>query len=674
MALSFNELEKSHNIAELLDEQELAAIGNLVVKGYEIDEESRAEWKETIDKAMDIAKQIMEIKTFPWYGAANIKMPIVTKACIEYASRTLPEIIQNEKIVKGVIVGQDPYGAKELRINNVCKYMSYKLINESPDWESGMDSLLQTLPVLGTVFKKTYYNTSEKRCVSEMCVPDKIVVNYRTQSLETARRITHILVRYQNDIIENQRRGLYRDDIEVKDLLPEDYSHIEDSDFPICILEQHCYLDLDDDGYKEPYIVTVHKETKKVLRIVSRFEKVEKKDGKIVCIKPTHYFTDFHFIRSPDGGFYSMGFGSLLLPLNTTVNTLVNQLLDAGTINNVQGGFIGRGLRIKNGDFQFRMGEWKVLDTASGTKLADNIYQLPTREPSQTLFQLLGLMLQEAKDLSSTTDVLLGKQPAQNVASNTISQLVEQGTKIFAAINKRVYRGLKKEYQKLYSLFYYYGDNEDYKKVLDIEDANIKADFELDSLDIYPVADPVLSSDQQKLMRSSIIMQLPTIDRRAADELVLDSMQLEDSLKKKLLPPIDPNAPPPPDVQKTLAEVAQIEAKIQNMNQETVINIQKMQLEQLELQKKIEFMNAQIEESLARIWKMQKDAMHNDIKDNIQANKMTHEKMLKEAKLSQENAFKEADLISDNYKANLDAQVKLTLKDKDVEKAPNADN
>lgn len=654
MALSIDDIKKSENVAKLLEEKRLATIGQDVVHGYEIDEKSREEWRATIDKAMDIAKQITEQKSFPWPGAANIKMPIITKACIEYAARTMPEIIPGDRIVKGVVVGQDIDGLKIQRSHRVTKFMSYQLLSKSPDWEDGMDSLIQTLPVLGTVFKKTYYSPMEKRVVSEMCVPDKIVVNYNTQSLDTARRVTHILQLYRNDIIERQRRGFYLESVSVDSLLPSELQDLLDTDYPLSILEQHCYLDLDDDGYKEPYVVTVHKETSKVLRIVSRFSEIEKnKDGEIVKIDPIQYFTDYHFIKSPDGGFYSMGFGSLLLPLNTTINTLVNQLLDAGTLSNTQGGFLGRGLRIKNGEFKIKMGEWKVLDAASGTSIGDNVFPLPVREPSATLFQLLGLMLQEAKELSSTTDVLTGRQPAQNVASNTINQLIEQGTKIFAAINKRVYRSLKKEYQKIYDLNYNYISQKYYQMVLDDPNADIKKDFEKSSCDVYPIADPTLSTDQQRLIKAQIVASLPTVDRRAADSLVLDCLQLDEHVKQALQPPVDPNAPPPPDMQKLLAEVQEIQASISKMAQEAAIAQAQFGLAQQKLELEKVDVDTRMNESAARVWKMQQDALHNMQKDNIISTKAQHEAQLKDVNMAHK--------IAQDLQANRIEEIQLKM-------------
>lgn len=669
--IPLEKLKTSTNLTELLDENELAYIASTVVDGYEIDEDSRAEWKDTVDKAMEIAKQVTKKKNFPWSGASNIKMPIITRACIDYASRTLPEVIQNDKVVKCSVIGEEyvPASQEEVedvakknkfkRASRVSKFMSYQLLHKSPDWENSLDSLLQTLPVVGTVFKKTYYSEVEKRVVSEMCIPARIVVNYNVTSLETARRVTHVLEMYTNDIIERQRRGIFNEDVDVEGLrdtpvesLEYSATSIDDQDMPVEILEQHCYFDLDGDGYKEPYVVLVHKESRQVLRIVQRFKKIESVKGEVVRIVPEHYFTDFHFIKSPDGGFYSMGFGSLLLPSNLAINTLINQLIDAGTLSNTQGGFLGRGLRLKNGEFKMKMGEWKVLDAASGTKISDNVFPMPTKEPSQTLFQLLGLMIQIAQDLSSTSDVLTGKQPAQNVSSGTISQLVEQGTKVFTAVNKRVYRGLKKEYQKIFELNSTHLTQKEYQTVLEDPLANVKLDFEQESLDIIPVADPTLSSEQQRIQRLMMIQQLPTVDRRAIDEMTLDTLQIDSAQKARLLPQPDPNAPPPPEQQKIMMEMQKMQAEIAKISAETTLQAEKVAMEKIKLEQDMRESTARIEEAMNRIIKMQEDAAVNKAKIFNTSRKIDSEKELKELKTAMdidsaqhEKAVKDVELV-----------------------------
>lgn len=670
--LTLKELQDSDNIVDLLDESELSEISHQVIQGYKIDEDSRTEWKEIVDKAMDIAKQKMEPKNTPWPNASNIKFPLISQAAIQFAARVMPEIIQNDRVVRATIAGQDPDGTKFSRANRVSQYMSYQLINESTDWEDGTDKLLQVLPVLGTVFKKTYYNTLERRNISELCVPDKVVVNYTTQSLESARRITHCLIMYKNDIIERQRSGIFCNSIDVDSLTPPKAMG-DDQDYAIELLEQHCYYDLDYDGYKEPYIVTVHKDSGQVLRIVNRFDKIEyntdKETGEkqVLRICPIHYFTDFHFIRSPDGGFYSIGFGSLLLPINSAINTLINQLLDAGTLSNTQGGFIGRGLRLKNGEFKIKMGEWRVVDAASGTSLKDNVFPIPVREPSQTLFSLLGLLMQMGNDLSSATDVNMGKQQAQNVASNTVNQLVEQGSKVFVAINKRLYRSLKKEYGKLYELNAHHLTNKDYTSIMDDPMADVKTDFELDTMDVYPVADPTISSDQQRLQKAVMMHQLPTIDPRAADEYILSTMSLEQSTIDKLLPPKDPKAPPPPDIQKIMAEIQLIQAQIGEISAGMTLKAEQNQIAGQKLQLDSAQVNANVHESAARVWKMQQDAVHGEAKIAVAASKTQDSALLKGAQFAHNQDKDAADLQVKVADTHIKA-AKVAVEDKKVDK------
>lgn len=656
--IELDTIQSENNLTHLLDEKQLAMIGQQVVNGYRADEASREEWRDTVEQAMSIAKQIIEVKNTPWPNASNVKFPLITMAAIDFASRTIPEIIPNGNIVKVRVIGMDSDDSKYKRSMRVADFMSYQLSQESPDWEDGMDKLLQVLAVVGTAFKKTYYSELEKRFVSELCLPDKIVINHTVQSLETARRVTHVIELCQNDIISRQRQGMYNEDIDPKLLRPETYVGGDD-DFSIDLLEQHCWLDLDDDGYKEPYIVTVHERSGSVLRIVSRVDSIKRNSRKEVYqIVPKQYFTDFHFIRSPDGGFYSMGFGSLLLPLNDSVNTIINQLIDAGTLNNMQGGFIGRGIRIKNGEFKIKMGEWKCVDTQSGANLAQNIFPMPTKEPSSTLFSLLGMLIQIGKDLSSTTDVMKGKQPAQNVATGTINTLMEQGTKIFGAINKRVYRSLKKEYTKIYAINRDNLDNKYYKSVLDDEEADVKKDFESENIDIAPVADPTMSSMAMRLNRGQIMSQLRTVNPRAVDTYILESMQLDKSQIDTLLPAPDPNAPPPPETQEIMAKIQLMQVQMQQIMSQIDLAQGENVLKAAKTKADTDMSKVLTQESIARVWKMQKDALHNDEKNKIVATKMQSEQVLKH-----DNA--DHSKLMDAVKSNLEAEA-ISVKDKKV--------
>lgn len=632
MKIDLDKLRKSENIVELLDEVDVGRIGQQVIQGLDADENSRAEWKERVELATDIAKQTIEVKNTPWENASNIKFPLITKAAIDFAARLYPEIIQNDRVVKAAIFGQDPDNSKFARGSRIAEFMSVQLLYENPDWEDCVDKLLHILPVVGTVFFKVYYHSTYKMPVADLCYPNKLVVNYNVQSLKSARRITHLITLYKNDVVERIRRGLFSD-IDLAAIVDGDGASPGDDDPPMTFAEQHCWLDLDDDGYQEPYIVTVHVASQKVVRIVARFGEIERKDGKIVCIHPEHYFVDFHMIRSSDGGFYSEGLGTLLYPLNDAINTLLNQLVDAGTLANMQGGFIGRGVRIRNGEFQVRMGEWKVLDSAAGTKLAENIYQLPTKEPSQTLFQLLELLIGVGKDMISAQEVLQGKGQTQNVSPNSVLALIEQGLKVFSAIHKRLYRSFKQSYVRIYELNSKYLSNDDYQRILDNPEANKKQDFDLTGMDILPVADPNMSTSSQRLAKAQALTMIPGLNPMAVTDYYLNALQLSPNEIQQLNPPPDPNAPPPPQVMEVLAHTELMKAQallaqMQALDMQTrpIVEAKKVDNDTLDVQ--IRQMLAQ-----AQVAQITNDAQIKQGTLQTQIAKETHKAQLSEAKV-----------------------------------------
>jgi chaperonin GroES len=611
--MTIDELIDSVNIAELLDESELADIGNRAVRGYELDDESRSDWAEQNERAMSIAKQTIERKTHPFPGASNIKYPLITRASIDFAARTYPEVIQGTKVVRPGVIGNDEDGSKAERASRVSKHMSIQLLDENMEWEEGTDKLLHILPIIGTVFRKTYYSPILKRNVSEVCHPDDIVVNYNISSLEAARRVTHIIPMYTNDVVERVRAELYRD-VDVELLKSSEGYGDGDVDPALNILEQHCFLDLDDDGYQEPYVVTIHKETQEVLRIVARYEKSSiefASNGKIQRITPDNYFTDYHFIKSPDGGYYSLGLGQLLYPINEAINTTLNQLVDSGTLSNSQAGFIGRGLRIKGGQLKVRLGEWKILDAATGTDIKNNIVPLPVKEPSNVLLQLLGLLIESGKDLATVQDTMQGKGPTQNVPATTVLTMVEQGLKVFNAVQKRLYRSFKSEFKKLFKLNRKHLTNAEYRRIMDIPNIRVSDDYNTKDMDICPIADPSASSDTQRIARAKVLMDIPGLNPYVQRKMLLEALQIPESQIEALLPPPDPNAPPPPEMQKIMAEVGSLQAKTQADSAGVQIKVADLQLKKQQLE-------MQLREAMARIEKMEADAIVNFEKvDNV---------------------------------------------------------
>ena len=359
--LDMAKIMASPNVAELLSDDDLDKVGDYVHEGYTTDKDSRATWEEQVDDWVRLALQVAEPKSHPWPGAANVTYPLITTAALQFSARAYPSLLPGTNPVRGRVVGYDTDGTKTDRALRVGKHMSYQILEEMEDWEEEMDRLLFSLPIVGCMFKKTYYDSIKQTNVSEVVYPKELVVNYWAKSLEDADRITHILRMNDNEIYERVTEGLYIDqDIEEgrseaamdeMHRVSEENSGLErpekrDETSPYIVLEQCVLLDLDDDGYKEPYVVTIDEHTHKVLRIVPRFTGEDiafTEEQDVLRIKGTNYYTKFSFIPSPDGGFYDLGFGVLLGPINRTINTLMRQLLDAGTLSNMQSGYISKG-------------------------------------------------------------------------------------------------------------------------------------------------------------------------------------------------------------------------------------------------------------------------------------------------------------------------------------------
>lgn len=506
-------LLESVNIAEKLDDDELQEIGARCKAGYDQDCQSRSEWEKCIDEWTSLAIQTREQKTYPWPKASNIKYPLLSTAAMQFAARAYPSLVPSDgQVVKCRVIGKDPTGNKKKRAENTSIYVSYQLMDEMDSWEEDMDKLLIMLPVVGTLFKKTYWDKlTEKNC-SRLVLPKNLVVNYWTKCLDTAERISEYIEMSERLFRERVNGGVFLDIDLGKPIIPENRGlHVpvaNDSTTPYAFVEQHCFLDLDDDGYEEPYVVTFHKQSGKVLRIMARFDeqgiKVDEK-GKIIRIEPIQYYTKFGFIPNPDGSFYDIGFGMLLGPLNDSVNTIINQLVDAGSLSNLQSGFIGKGLRLRMGEARFQPGEWKAVN-ATADDLKKQIFPLPVREPSSVLFQLMGTLVTSAKELASVAEIFVGKMPGQNTPATTTMATIEQGMKVFTAVYKRIYRSLASEYKKLYRLNEVYLNPETYAEVLDTTVS--PTDFKAAGYDICPGADPSAISQTERLMKAQGLVEM----------------------------------------------------------------------------------------------------------------------------------------------------------------------
>jgi len=510
---------ETSNMAEGLDQDLLDKIGKDTVDEYREDLESRADWEENHENWLKLATQVIEEKSHPWPGASNTKYPLLSTAALQFHARAYPALVNDPRLVKTKVMGKlDAEGFKRARSIRVSDYMSYQLLHEMDEWQDDMDRMLYILPIVGLCFKKTYYSQLKENVVSELVLARDLIISYYAEDFEKARK-THRLWMDSNEVIEYQNMGIYLD-VKLQDADRRSHHGIGDEligltqtseDAPHEILECHKLLDLDDDGYKEPYIITVDHDSQKVLRIVPRFtaENIQTNgDGDVLRITPTEYFTQYSFIPNPESKIYSLGFGSLLGPLNSSINTLLNQLTDAGTLSNLQGGFLAKGIRVKGGALRYKPGEWKSVQT-TGDDLRKGIFPMPTREPSNVLFSLLQMLISSGERLASVKDIMVGENPGQNQPYSTTVAVLEQGMKVFVSIYKRIYRSLGKEYKKVYKLNAEYLDEVKYFNILDTGADQVigKQDFNSKDLDIIPGADPSILSEAHAMAKAQSLME-----------------------------------------------------------------------------------------------------------------------------------------------------------------------
>lgn len=691
-SLKLLDLIDHKNIAELLDESQLLAIATQAIEGYEIDKASRSHREQPMRDAMNLALNVGEEKNFPWPKASNVIIPLISNASISFAARAYPAIVKDGEVVDIKVVGsddgvpltdpttgepimdpqtvqpmQDPEtgetvpdlsnaqpiwkikpGAKEEQGKRVADYMNYQFSETMEEWEEDTDKMLHALPVVGNMFRKIYWDVEEERVKSHLVYPANLIINYNARSIDRAPRVSEELEYYPYEIEEMIRSGLWLDGdwmsqrdqgIEGQSERIEANKGYTDENAPHAFIEQLARFDLDGDGYGEPYVVMIHKGSKQVVRIIADFQEdgiikgKGKNKKKVKRIKPETYFIKYGFIPSPDGSIYDMGFGELLLHLNKTINTTVNQMLDAGTLSNTSTGFIGRGLRMKGGNVRLKMGEYQVVDSRGGA-IKDNFVQVQHPEPSMVLFQLLGLLIDSGKELGSLRDILNGEQMANQSGIATLS-LIEQGLTSFKAIYKRISRSIKKEIKVVYRLNQLYLNDEKYANVLDKPMEISREDFESDDFDIVPISSPHMVSDMQRLARAQYLDSLrqdPYTNQIELRERIFKYAGIEDYEKLITEPPPQPDDPMI-EMQKMMIQTEQLKA--QNSQQEAEHKAQ-MDILKIKLEREKAEHQAQI--------------------DSIQADAKTQESQFKISAASRELDVKLVESDAKNAKAGAEVQ------------------
>lgn len=564
--------------ATMMESGVLGNLGERVKREYLIDKASRSDWETKMGKAMDQALQVSKPKQYPFPNASNVKFPLTTSAAMHFAARAYPALVPGTNMVQGKVIGSDngmpqmgedgqpvmdeegnpawdlPPGAKRTRADRVGRHMTWQLQEEMPEWEGEFDRLLHVVPIVGCSFKKTYFDSTLGRNMSEHVLAKYFVVNAKTKSLATSARGTHEFSKYPYEISEYVLSG---------DWLEHEYGNApdagDDDDAPHWFLEQYRRIDLDGDKYAEPYLVTIHKESGKVVRIVALYDEEgihtsPDDEDKIIKIERVEMYTKYGFIPNPDGSFYDIGFGILMGPLNASVNSVLNQLIDAGHLANTPKGFVSADLRMKQtaGKVTFRPNEFKVVQGRGGA-IRDSVFQLEHPEPSVVLFQLLGLLIDAAKDIGSIKDVMTGDQQRTQPATTTLA-LIEQGMKVFSAVYKRLHRSLKHELKKLYRLNRLYMNPEQYFTLEDDIEAVLQSDYEEGSNDIVPVSDPTVITDMQKLARAQILIELkddPMLNGVEIRKRFLDAAGIEGGADLV----VEPSNEPDPQMLMMIAEM-----------------------------------------------------------------------------------------------------------------------
>lgn len=532
------------NIAEDLDEDMLMKIAIQVVEDHDRDDDSMSDWANFIDAGQDLARQDLNSKSEPWEGASNYKTGSVVGAAVAFGDRAATELLREKNLVKSETIGPDPQGIKRAAGERLRTFSNWQINHDMVDYRIKQKRMLYMVGLCGLTFKKTYYDTLTGKNCSEIIQYPNFVVNKAVKSLDDGDEFTHALDISYNQLLERQNAGIWLKE-NIYGLNPEadEGSNAEQEvdeayDNTQKFLEQNCWYDIDGDGYAEPYTVTVHMEKRKVMRIVARYDEssIFVRDGKrvrrlkkdepadfleMVRIEATNNIVKYGFVPDPNGSYLDLGYYHLMSSLAKTINGTTNQLMDSGTLANLQGGYLGRGIRKKMGDEPFKPGMYISTDIAP-QDLQNGIRPHAFKEPSPTLLQLNENNKRELQELSVNLD--LQGVLAPNAPATTTLALIQEAMLPASARLQSIIDSMSKEFMNLFKLNALYVDPEQYQIVVDDPDANFEADFNIDEQNMLPTANPEMSSRMQRIAQADAIMsQLPFLLQTGADtkEIIL---------------------------------------------------------------------------------------------------------------------------------------------------------
>ena len=550
------------NLNELLPEDVTDPIGSQLQTNYMEYKMSRKDWERAYIVGLDLLGFKYENRTQPFQGASGATHPVLAEAVTQFQALAYKELLPADGPVRTQVMGVST-PLKEQQSQRVKNFMNYQLMDQMKEYEPEFDQMLFYLPLAGSTFKKVYYDDLLGRAVSKFVPADDLVVPYTATSLDDAEAVIHVLKISENDLRKQQVAGFYSDidlpkpqavntnELEEKERELEGLTKSQRVEAMYTLLECHINLDLEGfedvgidgqpTGIKLPYVVTIEEGSRKVLSIRRNFAPNDPKKNKI------QYFVHFKFL--PGLGFYGLGLIHMIGGLSRTATAALRQLLDAGTLSNLPAGFKQRGVRVKDDAANIQPGEFKDVDTPGGN-LKDAFVFLPYKEPSATLLQLMGIVVQAGQRFASIADMQVGDGNQQAAVGTTVA-LLERGSRVMSAIHKRLYVSLKQEFKLLADIFKTYLPPE-YPYDVPGGQRNIKvADFD-DRVDILPVADPNIFSMSQRVTLAQTQLQLAQTNPQMHNMYqAYRNMYAAIGVKDidRILPPPPPNAPKDPAIE-----------------------------------------------------------------------------------------------------------------------------
>jgi chaperonin GroES len=502
------------NLAESMDERTLKDMGSDLVEEYKKDRTSRKEWEDAYIKGLDLLGTRYQEVTKPFKGASGVTHPLLAEAVTQFQAQAYKELVPSDGPVRTQVIGlQTP--ATEQQADRVKDYMNYLLMEEMEDYTTDMDQMLFYLPLSGSTFKKIYFDALQDRPVSKFIPAEDLVVPYYASDLKDCERITHVIKMTENEVTKKMAAGFYRDidliDSSTEpDSIQKKLNELEGvkgtgADYLNTILEMHVDLNLDefedfDDKAKKikiPYIVTVDEGSGEVLSIYRNYKPDDPTYSR------TEYFVHYKFL--PGLGFYGFGLTHMIGGLSQAATQSLRQLIDAGTLKNLPAGFKARGIRVRDDDQPIQPGEFRDVD-APGGNIRDQFFNLPFTEPSPTLYNLMGFVVQAGQKFAAITDSGVGND-TQNRAVGTTMALMERGSRVMSGVHKRCYYAMRLEFKILARIC---GESLPPEYPYDVYGGprNIKqTDFDR-RVDILPVADPNIMSMAQRVTLAQAQLQI----------------------------------------------------------------------------------------------------------------------------------------------------------------------